>query len=265
MLIIFNKFLQLSVRGKNKKEKLETFLRSFSKTTDEILLGSTQKDVDEFFDKEKNFLLDYHSLLKDATLRADKMTKAHKGMAVFTRTVYWVLRYWKWDFVLSRCGRSLYQNLFVFAGNGYGRHKSIGTFCHKIFGYLWKGQGKSCSIDTRSYIHLLKIIHFYPEQKIENRVSTDEDLKLSDTLRYYMRDTTAAKNLLYRRLRCLADYEAANRALEKARAKNKDVHAVSVSIWFTSHEFVSLLLTYVMSSLLLSVITLTNIFFVLFF
>lgn len=174
-------------------------------------------------------------------------------------------RYWKWDFVLTRCGRSLYQNLFVSAGNGYGRHKSIGTFCHKIFGYLWKGQGKSCSIYTRSYIHVLKIIHFYPEQKIENRVSTDEDLKLSDTLRYYMRDTTAAKNLLYRRLRCLADYEAANRALEKARAKNKDVHAVSVSIWFTSHEFVSLLLTYVMSSLLLSVITLTNIFFVLFF
>lgn len=42
-----------------------------------------------------------------------------------------------------------------------------------------------------------------------------------------MRDTTAAKNLLYRRLRCLADYEAANRALERARAKNKDVHAVS--------------------------------------
>ena len=71
--------LQLSVRGKNKKEKLETFLRSFSKTTDEILLSSTQKDVDEFFDKEKNFLLDYHSLLKDATYRADKVTKSHKG------------------------------------------------------------------------------------------------------------------------------------------------------------------------------------------
>lgn len=72
------------MRGKNKKEKLETFLRSFSKTTDEILLGSTQKDVDEFFDKEKSFLLDYHSLLKDATLRADKMTKAHKGMFINT-------------------------------------------------------------------------------------------------------------------------------------------------------------------------------------
>lgn len=68
---------------------------------------------------------------------------------------------------------------------------------------------------------------FEKARKIESRVSTDEDLKLSDTLRYYMRDTTAAKNLLYRRLRCLANYEAANRALEKARAKNKDVHAVS--------------------------------------
>lgn len=77
----------MSVRGKNKKEKLETFLRSFSKTTDEILLGSTQKDVDEFFDKEKNFLLDYHSLLKDATLRADKMTKAHKGTYLFEKVV----------------------------------------------------------------------------------------------------------------------------------------------------------------------------------
>ncbi|GIY54487.1 sorting nexin-6 [Caerostris extrusa] len=39
-----------------------------------------------------------------------------------------------------------------------------------------------------------------------------------------MRDTAASKNLLYRRLRCLANYETANRNLEKARAKNKEVH-----------------------------------------
>lgn len=64
-------------------------------------------------------------------------------------------------------------------------------------------------------------------QKIEGRVASDEDLKLSDTLRYYMGDSFAAKRLLYRRLRCLADYENANRNLEKARNKNKDVHAVS--------------------------------------
>lgn len=62
---------------------------------------------------------------------------------------------------------------------------------------------------------------------MEGRVASDEDLKLSDTLRYYVGDSFAAKRLLYRRLRCLANYETANRNLEKARAKNKDVHAVS--------------------------------------
>lgn len=42
-----------------------------------------------------------------------------------------------------------------------------------------------------------------------------------------MRDSQAAKALLVRRLKCLAAYENANRALEKARHKNKDIHAVS--------------------------------------
>ena len=58
-------------------------------------------------------------------------------------------------------------------------------------------------------------------------MASDEDLKLSDTLRYYMRDSAAAKNLLYRRLRALANYEAATKNLDKARSKNKDVQAVS--------------------------------------
>lgn len=63
---------------------------------------------------------------------------------------------------------------------------------------------------------------------MEGRVSSDQDLKLGDTLRYYQRDSNAAKALLVRRLRCLAAYEAANRNLEKARSKNKDVHAVRI-------------------------------------
>lgn len=65
---------------------------------------------------------------------------------------------------------------------------------------------------------------------MEGRVSSDQDLKLGDTLRYYQRDSNAAKALLVRRLRCLAAYETANRNLEKARSKNKDVHAVSSTI-----------------------------------
>lgn len=47
-----------------------------------------------------------------------------------------------------------------------------------------------------------------------------------------MRDSAAAKRLLFRRLKALHAYEGANRALEKARAKNKDVHAVSFSKLF---------------------------------
>lgn len=43
-----------------------------------------------------------------------------------------------------------------------------------------------------------------------------------------MGDTFAAKRLLYRRLRCLANYESANRNLEKSRAKNRDVQHVSI-------------------------------------
>lgn len=57
-------------------------------------------------------------------------------------------------------------------------------------------------------------------------MASDEDLKLSDTLRYYMRDSEAAKDLLYRRTRALVDYETANKNLEKARTKNKDVPQV---------------------------------------
>lgn len=42
-----------------------------------------------------------------------------------------------------------------------------------------------------------------------------------------MRDSQAARALLVRRLKCLVNYENANRTLEKARHKNKDIHAVS--------------------------------------
>ena len=65
---------------------------------------------------------------------------------------------------------------------------------------------------------------------MEGRVASDEDLKISDLLRYYVRDTDAAKNLLYRRARCLHDYENANKALDKARAKGKEVAAVSTPL-----------------------------------
>lgn len=69
-------------------------------------------------------------------------------------------------------------------------------------------------------------------QNMEGRVSSDQDLKLGDTFRYYQRDSHAAKALLVRRLRCLAAYETANRNLERARSKNNYVHAVSYTQQF---------------------------------
>lgn len=68
----------------------------------------------------------------------------------------------------------------------------------------------------------LKVSELFDKtRKIEARVSADEDLKLSDLLKYYLRESQAAKDLLYRRSRSLVDYENANKALDKARAKIK--------------------------------------------
>jgi PX domain. len=70
----------LCVRGKNKMEVIGGLMKSLTKTTDEFLLSATVKDVNDFFEQEKNFLIDYHAHLKDATAKADKMTKRHKGI-----------------------------------------------------------------------------------------------------------------------------------------------------------------------------------------
>ena len=60
-------------------------------------------------------------------------------------------------------------------------------------------------------------------KKTESRIQSDVDLKLSDTLRYYMRDSKAALDLMYRRSRCFADFDTANKNLDRARQKNKDI------------------------------------------
>ena len=72
---------ELNVRGKNKKEKLLDVLTSVQKSGDELLLSSTVKDVNEFFENERRFLLEYFTHLKDATHKADKMVVLHKALA----------------------------------------------------------------------------------------------------------------------------------------------------------------------------------------
>ncbi|XP_058061954.1 sorting nexin-6 isoform X1 [Anopheles bellator] len=163
------------------KKKMDIFgglMKNIGKTTDEIYLGATVKDVNDFFERELQFLGEYHAHLKEASLRTEKMTNKHKEVA---------------DSHVRIASQLL--------GLSTAEHGSIEKFL-----------AKTAEI-------------FEKIRNMEGRVASDQDLKLGDTLRYYQRDSNAAKALLIRRLRCLADYEAANRNLEKARAKNKDVHA----------------------------------------
>ncbi|XP_069772858.1 sorting nexin-6 isoform X3 [Narcine bancroftii] len=80
----FHVFLEynqdLSIRGKNKKEKLEDFFKNVVKSADEVLVAGV-KDVDDFFEHEKTFLLEYNNRIKDAAVKADKLTKSHKSVA----------------------------------------------------------------------------------------------------------------------------------------------------------------------------------------
>lgn len=167
---------ELNVRGKNKKERLVDIFSSFQKTGDEFLLASTQKDIDEFFESEKAFMITYNQQLKDACTRSDKMCSTHKELAD---------NYIK----LSSCLLDLATL----------ENSSLEGFLVKLSDTLEK------------------------MRRIEGRVANDQDLKLSDCLRYHMRDTSAAKDLLFRRLKSLSNYEKANKDLDLARARNRDV------------------------------------------
>nr|XP_008511194.1 PREDICTED: sorting nexin-6 [Equus przewalskii] len=78
----FHVFLEynqdLSVRGKNKKEKLEDFFKNMVKSADGVIVSGV-KDVDDFFEHERTFLLEYHNRVKDASAKSDRMTRSHKS------------------------------------------------------------------------------------------------------------------------------------------------------------------------------------------
>uniref|UniRef100_A0A8C8J3Z2 PX domain-containing protein n=1 Tax=Oncorhynchus tshawytscha TaxID=74940 RepID=A0A8C8J3Z2_ONCTS len=145
----------------------------------QIFLEYDQDEVDDFFEQEKTFLLDYSSKIKDSTARAEKMTRSHKNVAD--------------DYI----------------------HISSTL--------------NSLSVDDNTALkkHFEKLSDLFEKlRKVEGRVASDQELKLTELLRYYMRDIQAAKDLLYRRARTLADYENSNKALDKARLKSKAVAAV---------------------------------------
>ncbi|KAM5225379.1 sorting nexin-32 isoform 5-T5 [Hipposideros larvatus] len=139
----------LSVRGKNSKELLGGFLRNIVKSADEALITgmSGLKEVDDFFEHERTFLLEYHTRIRDACLRADRVMHSHKCLAD--------------DYIPISAALS-----------------SLGT----------------------QEINQLKTSFFKLAELFEG-----------------------LRDLLYRRLRALADYENANKALDKARTRNRAV------------------------------------------
>uniref|UniRef100_A0AAR2IP18 PX domain-containing protein n=1 Tax=Pygocentrus nattereri TaxID=42514 RepID=A0AAR2IP18_PYGNA len=146
----FHVFLEynqdLSVRGKNKKEKLEDFFKNVVKSADGVIVAGV-KDVDDFFEHEKTFLLEYHNRVKDASAKSDRMIRSHKSAADD----------------INRIASTLY------------------------------------TLGTQDSTDMCKFF-----------------LKVSELFE-------KTRDLLYRRGRALVDYENANKALDKARAKNKDV------------------------------------------
>ncbi|KAK5917517.1 hypothetical protein CgunFtcFv8_012400 [Champsocephalus gunnari] len=148
----FHVFLEysqdLSVRGKNKKEKLEDFFKNVVKSADGVLVAGVKQDVDDFFEHEKTFLLEYHNRVKDASAKSDRMIRSHKNAADD----------------INRIASSLY---------------TLGT---------------QDSTDLCKFF--LKVSELFEKtRKIESRVAADEDLKLADLLKYYLRESQAAKDL----------------------------------------------------------------------
>ncbi|XP_076413262.1 sorting nexin-32 isoform X1 [Peromyscus maniculatus bairdii] len=200
----FSVFLEysqdLSVREKNRKEVLGGFLRNIVRSADEVLITGVSglKEVDDFFEHERTFLVEYHNRIRDTCQRADRVMHAHKCLAD---------DYIPISAALSSLGSREVSQL-----------KRSFLKLAELFERLRRK-------DLQPFSSLLKPLPSltFLTQKLEGRVASDEDLKLSDMLRYYMRDSQAAKDLLYRRLRALADYENANKALDKARTRNREV------------------------------------------
>uniref|UniRef100_F7E6Q6 Sorting nexin n=1 Tax=Xenopus tropicalis TaxID=8364 RepID=F7E6Q6_XENTR len=165
----------LSVRRKNTKEMFGVFFKSMVKSADEVLFSGV-KEVDEFFDQEKTFLVNYYNRIKDSCAKADRMTRTHKNVAD--------------DYI----------------------HISAALTC----------VAEEENTQVRKY--LLKLAELFEKlRKVEARVASDQDLKLSELLRYYMLNIEAAKDLLHRRTKSLGDFQNSNKALDKARLKSKDV------------------------------------------
>lgn len=122
---------ELAVRGRNKKEVVGSFFKRFSQSADEILL-SGQKDVDDFFEREKNYIVEYHTHIKDAAVKGDKVCKQRKSkfikVAYEVYTTFLVISdtYGKISQALEKCAQL----------EGLGGDKAFGRFVSFLYVYF---------------------------------------------------------------------------------------------------------------------------------
>ena len=80
----FHVFLEydqdLSVRPKNTKEMFGGFFKSVVKSADEVLFSGV-KEVHDFFEQERTFLINCYERIQDSCAVADRMTRSHKRVA----------------------------------------------------------------------------------------------------------------------------------------------------------------------------------------
>uniref|UniRef100_A0A2K6RXT0 PX domain-containing protein n=1 Tax=Rhinopithecus roxellana TaxID=61622 RepID=A0A2K6RXT0_RHIRO len=69
----------LSVRWKNTKGVFGGFFKSVVKSAEVLFTGV--KEVDDFSEQEKNFLINDYNRIKDSFVKTDKMTRCHKNIA----------------------------------------------------------------------------------------------------------------------------------------------------------------------------------------
>lgn len=69
----------MSVWGKNKKEKFEDFFKNMVKLVDGVIVLGV-KDVDDFFEYEWIFFLEYYNWVKDVFVKFDRMIRFYKSV-----------------------------------------------------------------------------------------------------------------------------------------------------------------------------------------
>ncbi|KAG7233392.1 hypothetical protein INR49_007080, partial [Caranx melampygus] len=178
-----------------------------------VFLEYNQDDVDDFFEHEKTFLLEYHNRVKDASAKSDRMIRSHKSE--------------------SKSGSSMLQmtstNLLVslLSGNS-GLFRALQVQAPHPSPPPPPPPSLPSSFSSSPPPPPLP-----PPSPSQLVLSLFQVLlKVSELF-----EKPGYVDLLYRRSRALVDYENANKALDKARAKNRDVLQAETSQQLCCHKF----------------------------